>query len=368
MREWQRPANAGSTPRCGMRSDEGRIPSRDDYHEAQSPFVKTTKQGAVGWVRRVGPQAGDSYLASNVIMRVRTIKTAVLKQAYEESGPQKGERLLLVHGWPDSPRTWDKVLPLLHEAGFRTVVPYLRGYGPSTFRDPLFGKKPRRSGQPVAFAEDMIALADALAMKRFHYIGHDWGARTAHALAALVPERLKSMVTISVPYQPGKAKPPKFPQARAFWYQWLLCTKPGEEKFRADPVAFGKAQWDAWSPAGWYTAQDLAAAAESWTGKDFEDTVLHGYRSRWGHAEMDPRYAKQQAEFEATKKLGVPTVLIHGAEDHCELEETTDGAGRYFSAGYERVVLPGVGHFPQREAPGPTAEAILQHVRKYAQT
>jgi pimeloyl-ACP methyl ester carboxylesterase len=118
-------------------------------------------------------------------MKIREIRTPVLRQAYEECGPPKGEPLLLVHGWPDSPRTWDKVLPLLHDAGYRTITPYLRSYGPSKFRDPLVGRNPRRTGQPVAFAEDMIALADHLKLKRFHFIGHDWGARTGYALAAL---------------------------------------------------------------------------------------------------------------------------------------------------------------------------------------
>ena len=112
-------------------------------------------------------------------MSISTIKTPVLQQAFERSGPKKGEPLILVHGWPDSPRTLDMIIPALHEAGYQTVVPYLRGYGPSTFRDRLFGKSPGRTGQPVAFAQDLIDLADRLDIKRFHFIGHDWGARPA---------------------------------------------------------------------------------------------------------------------------------------------------------------------------------------------
>ena len=210
----------------------------------------------------------------------------------------------------------------------------------------------------------MIHLADRLRLKRFHFIGHDWGARTGYALAALFPSRLKSLTAISVPYEPGKAKPPKFPQARAFWYQWLLCTKPGETKFKADPAAFGQAQWDAWSPDGWYAQADLDEAAKSWQGKDFVDVVLHSYRSRWGHAELDPRYAKLQARFEAREFLDVPTMLLHGREDHCELVETTNGAERFFSGAYGRVLLDETGHFPQREKPVQTAEIILEYLKK----
>ncbi len=299
-------------------------------------------------------------------MRIHKVKTPQIKQAYELSGPETGESIFLVHGWPDSPRTWDKLRPILHAAGYRTVVPYLRSYGPSTIRTRILASRPRRTGQPVAYAADMLHLANHLRLKRFHFIGHDWGARTAYALAALAPERLKSLVAISVPFEPETAEAPAFPQARAFWYQWLLCTIPGEKKFRADPVAFGRAQWDAWSPAGWYTEAEFAETAKSWKGSDFKDVVLHAYRSRWGHAPLDPHYAKPQARFASTKMLNTPTTLIHGIEDRCELLETTDGAEKYFTAGYDRVLLGGVGHFPQRESPDRTATALLNHLRQYS--
>ncbi len=299
-------------------------------------------------------------------MRTRVMKTPMLKLAYEESGPKSGEAVLLVHGWPDSPRTWDKVLPMLHIAGYRTIVPYLRGYGASQFRSKLLGRRPRRTGQPVAFAQDVLDLAHGLGQTRFHYVGHDWGARTGYALAALAPERLKSLTAIAVPFEPGPAKPPKFPQAQAFWYQWLLCTEPGEMKFRQDPVAFGRAQWETWSPKGWYTQGELEEAAKSWTGKDFEDVVLHSYRSRWGHAAKDPQYARLEARFTATRTLATPTLLLHGIDDRCELTETTEGAERYFTGAYRRVLMDGVGHFPQREAPEDVAGVVLDHLRRYS--
>ena len=279
------------------------------------------------------------------------------------SGPKRGETLLLLHGWPDSPRTWDKILPRLHEAGYKTVAPYLRGYGPSRFRDRILGKNPKRTGQPVAYVQDVIDLADRLGLQRFHFIGHDWGAMAGYALAALFPDRLKSLVAISVPFEPGKAKPPAYPQARAFWYQWLLCSSPGEALFRKDPVAYGRAQWDAWSPGAWYPEHDFQQAASSWHGKDFKDVVLHTYRSRWGHAPLDPRHARLQSRLEATEVLHVSTMLIRGKEDHCELAQTTEGAERYFDRGYRRELLEGVGHFPTREKPMESAEAVLQHLR-----
>ena len=205
------------------------------------------------------------------MVQIRNLKTPSLSIAYEEDGPKKGKPLLLLHGWPVSPRMWDKVVPLLHEAGYRTIAPYLRGYGLSRFRRSFWRRKPRRTGQPVAFAQDMIDLADRLGLKRFPFVGHDWGALAGYALAALFPQRLQSLVAISVPFEPGEPAPPPFPQARAFWYQWLFCSKPGEKKFREDPVTYGKAQWDVWSPPGWYTPEQFAETARSWKGKDFQD-------------------------------------------------------------------------------------------------
>lgn len=295
-------------------------------------------------------------------MTTKIFKTKSIKLAYEVSGPPEGETLFLVHGWPDSPRTWDKVIPSLHAAGYKTIAPYLRGYGKSEFRDPLLRRNPRRTGQPVAFAQDLIELADHLKLARFHFIGHDWGARTGYVMSALFPNRLKSHVALSVPFEPGKAKPPAYPQARAFWYQWLFCTKPGEELFRADPVAYGRAQWDAWSPKGWYSQVEFEEASKSWHGKDFNDVVLHSYRSRWGHASMDPAYAKQQRSVDETETLSTPTLLIHGMDDACELRATTEQAGRYFTGRYTRSLLEGVGHFPQREAAESVSTLLLAHL------
>ena len=294
---------------------------------------------------------------------VKKVKTPVLRLAYEESGPANGERVLLLHGWPDSPRTWDKVLPRLHAAGYQTVTPYLRGYGPSRFRSRLLGSNPRRTGQEVAYAQDMIDLADRLGMKRFHFVGHDWGARAGYVLAALWPKRVKSLVAISVPFTPPSPVPPSYAQAQAFWYQWLLCSKPGELMFRADPVAYGRAQWDAWSPAGWYTEAEFAETAKSWKGEAFKEVVLQAYRSRWGHAALDPRYARQEARFAKASKISVPTVLVHGEADRCELTKTTEGAEKFFSKGlYTRSLLAGVGHFPQREDPDRMGWEIMHHL------
>jgi pimeloyl-ACP methyl ester carboxylesterase len=296
-------------------------------------------------------------------MRIQEIKTSVLKLSYEVDGPKDGKAIILVHGWPDSPRTFDRILPALHSAGYRTYAPYLRGFGPTVFRSPLLGRKPKRTGQPVALAQDILELADALKLQTFDYIGHDWGARTGYALAALFPQRMGRMVTLATVFSPGALKVPSLQQAQAYWYQWFLTTAPGEKVFRADPAAYGKRMWDTWSPEGWYDAAHLAETAESWTNKDFPNVTLHSYRSRWGHAEYDPAYGVLQARYESTPSLDIPTLYIQGLNDRCTLAETSDGMGRFFTNGYRRVLMEGVGHFPQRENPGWVAQEVLQHLQ-----
>jgi pimeloyl-ACP methyl ester carboxylesterase len=295
-------------------------------------------------------------------MKLHHAKTSTLKIAYEEGGPKNGKPVLLLHGWPDSPRTWDKVVPALQAAGYRTIAPYLRGFGSTEFRSPFFGRKPRRTGAEVAFAQDAIDLADKLGLATFDVVGHDWGARAVYALAALHANRLNRAVAISVPFQPGPMPTPRLPQAQAFWYQWFLCSKPGEKAFREKADAFCRRQWDTWSPEGWYTEQQFAATAQSWTNPDFIDVVLHSYRSRWGHADPDPAYAVQETRFRSAATLNTPTLLLHGMEDRCELPETTDGAGRFFTNGYRRILVDHAGHFPQREQPALVAEEILRHL------
>lgn len=294
--------------------------------------------------------------------KIERIKTDVLHLAYEDSGPKKGVPVILLHGWPDGPRTWDKVLPEMHKAGFRTIVPYQRGYAPTEFRTHLLGRNPRHTGQPVAMAQDMLDLADKLKLKTFHFVGHDWGARCGHVLGTLFPSRLRTLTTLSVPFEPGPAKVPALPQSRAFWYQWFLCSGPGGKEFARNPFALAHTMWDTWSPRGWFSEKEFGETAAAWDHDEFIEVTLHAYRVRWRHAEPDARYAVLQERFESSVSIGVPTLLIHGLEDYCELAETTDGAGRYFTGGYRRELLDGVGHFPQREAPEDTAAHILRHL------
>jgi pimeloyl-ACP methyl ester carboxylesterase len=291
---------------------------------------------------------------------VPTLTTDLLDIAYDDDGPPDGPPVLLLHGWPDSPRTWTAVASRLNAAGMRTIVPALRGFAPTRFRDP----GTPRTAQIVALAQDALDLLDGLGLERVAVVGHDWGARAGYALAALAPHRLSALVAVSVGYQPGGAMElPGFEQARLWWYQWFQTLDAGAEAVRKDPIGFARLQWDTWSPSCWYEEAEFAATAESFAHPDFVPITLHGYRVRWGASPRDPAYDELERKVAEVTRIGVPTLLIHGGSDACVAPEGTEGRSGYFTAGYRRVVVPGAGHFVPREAPGTTAELILAHLR-----
>jgi pimeloyl-ACP methyl ester carboxylesterase len=291
----------------------------------------------------------------------RTVRTQTLEIAYEEGGPAEGPPLLLLHGWPDDVRGWRGAAPLLHAAGHRTIAPYLRGFGPTRF----LSADTVRDGRGVALTQDAIDLADALGLDRFSVIGHDWGARAAYSLAALFPQRIEHVVAIALAYQPHAAnKIPDFSQSRRFWYQWFMSVDGGAEKVREHPKEFARIQWDTWSPAGWFDEAEFAVTARSFENPDWAAVTLHGYRSRWREEISEVRYDDLQRRLMQIETIDRPTLMIQGGSDFCDESATSEGFDRYFSAGYRRLLLPGVGHFPPREAPQAVAEAVLNHLRQ----
>jgi len=289
------------------------------------------------------------------------VQTDVLELAYEVTGPEDGTPVLLLHGWPDAARGWSEVAGRLHRLGWRTVVPDLRGSGDTRFRDP----ETVRDGSAVALAQDALDLADALGLERFPVLGHDWGGRTAYTLAALAPERVTAIAALALAYQPrGEFRMPPYSQARAFWYQWLMYVDAGVEAIRADPIGFARAQWDTWSPPGWFDEDEFAATAQSFANPDWVDITLNAYRARFDDREpRDPSYDGLRERVAAVERLAVPTLMIQGGADACDEPAASEGLEEFFSAGYRRAVLDGVGHFPHRESPSQVAELVDRHLR-----
>ena len=289
-----------------------------------------------------------------------TIRTALLDITYEEGGPATGPLVLLLHGWPDSPWGWHAVASHLQAAGYRTISPYLRGTAPTRFLD----SATPRVGSGVALAQDAVDLLDALHLNQVAVVGHDWGTRAAYTLAALFPTRITTIVALALAYQPrGHFQVPDFAQSRLFWYQWFICTVGGADAVRQDPVGFARQQWQTWSPPGWYDAAEFAATSAHFTDPDWAAITLQAYRSRWLPGEAtDPRYEALQQQLHDTECLSIPTLMIQGGADTCDRPQESEGLEPYFTAGYQRLVVGGAGHFPHREAPEAVAQAITAHL------
>jgi pimeloyl-ACP methyl ester carboxylesterase len=291
------------------------------------------------------------------------VRTDVLEIRYEAAGPPDGPAVLLIHGWPDAPRGWREVAVRLQSAGWRTIIPYLRGCGLTRFVSPDIP----RVGHGVALARDIIDLADALELGRFAVVGHDWGARAAYTTAALFPGRVTAVAGLALAYQPrGIFTVPGFEQAKAFWYQWFMCLDQGADAVRRDPVGFARLQWDTWSPPGWFNYAEFTATAENFTNPDWVDITLHAYRARYLTGEAsDPRYDQDVIRLGEIERLSSPVLMIQGGSDSCDEPQASQDMEQFFTGSYRRIVLDGVGHFPHREAPGPVARAVIDHLQAH---
>ena len=287
------------------------------------------------------------------------IRTDILEIAFEDGGPGDGIPVLLLHGWPDSPRGWNEVSRRLQADGFRTIAPFLRGSSPTEF----LSRETPRVGAGVALAQDALDLADVLGLENFAVLGHDWGARVAYILAALFPERVMAIAALALAYQPrGTFSVPSFDQSRRLWYQWFMCTDGGAAAVRKDPISFARIQWETWSPSGWFDDEEFARTAESFSSPDWVAITLNAYRARWRPGEVwDGRYDALQNRLAEVEDLQTPTLMIQGLSDYCDSPGESEGLEAFFTGGYRRVVLENVGHFPQREAPGLVADAVLNH-------
>lgn len=288
---------------------------------------------------------------------MKFVDTSLLRIGYEEWNPAGARTVVLVHGWPDSPRTWSGVAPRLADAGWRVLAPALRGFSPTRF---LHAHTPR-SGQLAALGRDLLEFINALGLRQPALVGHDWGARAVANACGLQAGVASRLALLSVGY--GTNAPDQtisLAQARNYWYHWYMATPRGERTLHEDRRAFTRMMWDTWAPAGWYAGAEFDASAAAFDNDDWPQVVLHSYRHRWGHAPGDPRYAADEAALNPAPVLAVPTLVLHGAADSCNHPDTSAGKERFFSGPYRRVLLDGVGHFPQREAPEPVAAALLQ--------
>jgi pimeloyl-ACP methyl ester carboxylesterase len=288
---------------------------------------------------------------------LKQINAGVLSVGYAEAGPANGPAVILLHGWPYDISSFVDVAPLLAAAGYRVIVPYLRGYGTTRF---LSSATPR-NGQQAAVAMDIIALMDALKIQKAILAGFDWGARTADILAALWPERCRALVTVSgyliAPRPTRQPLPPK--AALAFWYEFYFATdigKLGYEKYLED---FNKLIWQTASPKWHFDDATFERAAASFKNPDYVAIAVHNYRWRIGLAEGERQYDDLEKRLAELPSITVPTIAMEGDSNGAFHADSAAYRAR-FSGKYEyRLIGGGVGHNLPQEAPQAFAQAVM---------
>ena len=294
----------------------------------------------------------------------RFVDTNALRIAYEESGSSSGFPVVLLHGFPDDVRAYDGVVPPLVAAGHRALVPYLRGYGPTSFRD----QSAPRMAEQAAIGQDLIDFADALELKQFAVVGYDWGGRAAAIAAALDRDRVRAAVliggyTVQNTLSPGSPGSPEA-EHRA-WYQWYFNTERGRAGLQANRRALCRYLWRTWSPTWRFDDATYDRTAASFDNPDFVDVVIHSYRHRHGNAPGEPRFKEMEARLAKRPPVAAPTITLYGADDGIggSPAEATPAEKAVLPALVAHRLIAGVGHFMPRERPEAVSSAILELVR-----
>jgi pimeloyl-ACP methyl ester carboxylesterase len=292
---------------------------------------------------------------------VSTVQTSILSIAYEETGDPRGFPVILLHGFPDDVRAFDQVVPPLAKAGYRALVPYLRGYGPTQFRD---STAPRMAEQ-AAIGQDVIDFADALQLPRFAVSGYDWGGRAAAIAAALHPDRVRATVLVGgyTVQNTVAPQPPAVPETEhRLWYQYYFNTERGRAGLAANRHAICRYLWRQWSPSWQFTDEAYNRTAASFDNPDFVDIVIHSYRHRIGNAPGEPRFKDIEVALAQRPRIQSPSIVLYGAEDGIARPpaESPPAERAAFERLIARRVVEGVGHFMPRERPDAVSSALLE--------
>ena len=290
---------------------------------------------------------------------LRFVDAGVLTIAYCEAGPVDGPAVVLLHGFPYDIHSYVDVAPQLAEKGCRVIVPYLRGCGPTRFRDAATS----RSGEQAAIGADLIALIDALAIPRAVFAGYDWGGRGACIGAALWPERCTGLVSVNgylIQDIANAMRPASVKQELAYWYQWYFQTERGREGLTANRREIAKLLWRQWSPNWQFDEQNFERTAVAYDNPDYVDVAIHSYRHRYGLAEGDRRYADIQHRLAALPPITVPAITLDGDADGVIL--ATDGTAQTakFVGPRRHRVIPRAGHNLPQEEPEAFSAAVLE--------
>jgi len=290
---------------------------------------------------------------------MKTVRTPILEIAYLEFGPTDGPPVILLHGWPSDVHDYDGVVPPLADAGFRVLVPWLRGFGPTRFLDAATP----RSGQQAALGADLRGFMDALSIPSAILAGYDWGGRAACVVAALWPERVTGLVAITgygIQDIAAASRPAAAEQEFRYWYQWYFHTERGRAGLAANRRDIARLLWKLWSPNWDFDDATFAATAPSFDNPDFVDVTVQSYRHRYGNAPGDPAHDALEASLAGQPAIVVPTIILHGADDGVGAPANSIPRDRLFTRLIERKLIPRAGHFLSRENPADVVDAVMR--------
>src|ERR1044071_5285288 len=339
-----------------------------DRRRFLSTAVMSIAAANVGMTSFADAQSGTTKSANSPKLKggksasfgsLKQIDAGVLNVGYAEAGPAAGSAVILLHGWPYDIHTYVDVAPLLASAGYRVIVPYLRGYGTTRF----LSKEAPRNGQQSVIAVDVIALMDALKIEKAIIAGCDWGARTADILAALWPERCKAMVSVSG-YLIGSQQANRSPLPPAaelhWWYQYYFATERGQagyDKYRGE---FAKLIWQLASPNGNFDSATFDRSAASFDNPDHVAITIHNYRWRLGLADGEAKYNDLEKRLAAGPVITVPTITLQGDANGPPHPDASAYAKKFSGKYAHRVSQGGIGHNLPQEAPQDFAKAIIE--------
>ena len=317
------------------------------YAEAQSGKPKAAE------LPRIKPGTNTSFAT------LKQIDAGVLNVGYAEAGPADGPAVILLHGWPYDIYTYVDVAPLLASAGYRVIVPYLRGYGTTRF----LSSETVRNGQQSVIAVDIIALMDALKIEKATVAGCDWGARTANIVAALWPERCKALVSVSG-YLIGSVEANKMPlppkAELQWWYQYYFATERGRAGYEKYRNEFAKLIWQIASPKWDFDDATFARTAASFDNPDHVGIVIHNYRWRLGLAAGEPKYDDLEKRLAQGPVVTVPTITLEGDANGAPHPDPSAYARKFSGKYAHRNITGGIGHNLPQEAPQAFAEAVVE--------
>jgi pimeloyl-ACP methyl ester carboxylesterase len=289
---------------------------------------------------------------------IKQINAGVLNVGYAEAGPASGPVAILLHGWPYDIHAFVDVAPILAQAGYRVIIPYLRGYGSTNF---LSSETPR-NGEPGALAADIIALMDALDIKKAVLAGFDWGARTADIIAALWPERCRALVSVSgylISSQAAGSAPLPPAAELQWWYQFYFATERGRAGYEKYTRDFAKLIWKLASPQWKFDDATFDRSAKAFENKDHVAISIHNYRWRLGLEKGEAKYEEIEKKIASAPVISVPTITMEGDANGAPHPDPSAYAKK-FSGRYDfRLITGGIGHNLPQEAPQAFAKAVI---------